>query len=132
MPDDSEELLKGTLDMLILKALDLQPMHGWGIGERIAQLSRDVFHVQTGTLYPALQRLLRRGWIAAEWSTTDAGRRARHYRLTTAGRKHLETERASWEPPGPPSTCRCSIPRSTGSVPLAHRKKTRAGARRCV
>lgn len=97
MADDSEVLLKGTLDMLILKALDLQPMHGWGIGERIAQLSRDVFHVQTGTLYPALQRLLRRGWIAAEWSTTDAGRRARYYRLTTAGRKHLETERASWE-----------------------------------
>ena len=97
MPDDSEVLLKGTLDMLILKALDLQPMHGWGIGERIAQLSRDVCHVQTGTLYPALQRLLRRGWIAAEWSTTDAGRRARHYRLTTAGRKHLETERTSWE-----------------------------------
>jgi len=64
-------------------------------GERVTR--RDVFHVQTGTLYPALQRLLRRGWIAAEWSTTDAGRRARYYRLTTAGRKHLETERASWE-----------------------------------
>lgn len=97
MTDDAQDLLKGTLDMLILKALDLAPMHGWGIGERIAQLSRDVFHVQTGTLYPALQRLLRRGWIAAEWNTTDSGRRVRYYHLTAAGRKQLEAERASWE-----------------------------------
>lgn len=97
MTDDAEDLLKGTLDMLVLKALELAPMHGWGIGERIAQLSRDVFHVQTGTLYPALHRLLRRGWIAAAWQTTDNGRRARYYRLTPSGRKHLDAQRASWE-----------------------------------
>jgi transcriptional regulator len=97
MTDDAEDLLKGTLDMLVLKALELAPMHGWGIGERIAQLSRDVFRVQTGTLYPALHRLLRRGWIAAAWQTTDNGRRARYYRLTPSGRKHLDAQRASWE-----------------------------------
>jgi transcriptional regulator len=97
MADDTEDLLKGTLDMLILKALVLSPMHGWGIGERIAQLSQDVFQVQTGTLYPALQRLLRRGWLTAEWQTTDNARQARYYRLTPAGRKQLEAERASWE-----------------------------------
>jgi len=97
MTNDAEDLLKGTLDMLVLKALELAPMHGWGIGERIAQLSRDVFHVQTGTLYPALHRLLRRGWITAAWQTTDNGRRARYYRLTPAGRKHLDAQRASWE-----------------------------------
>jgi PadR family transcriptional regulator, regulatory protein PadR len=97
MADDSQELLKGTLDMLILKSVELAPMHGWGIGERIAQLSRDVFHVQTGTLYPALQRLLRQGLVAAEWRTSDNARRARYYRLTAAGRRELEAERASWE-----------------------------------
>jgi PadR family transcriptional regulator PadR len=97
MTDAAQDLLKGTLDMLVLKALELAPMHGWGIGERIAQLSRDVFHVQTGTLYPALHRLLRRGWIAAAWQTTDNGRRARYYRLTPSGRKHLDAQRASWE-----------------------------------
>ena len=97
MTDDAEDLLKGTLDMLVLKALELAPMHGWGIGERIAQLSRDVFHVQTGTLYPALHRLLRRGWISAAWQTTDNGRRARYYRLTPSGRKHLGAQRVSWE-----------------------------------
>jgi PadR family transcriptional regulator len=97
MADDAQDLLKGTLDMLILKALDLAPMHGWGIGERIAQLSRDVFRVQTGTLYPALQRLLRQGLIAAEWQTSENGRRARYYRLTAAGRRRLESEQASWK-----------------------------------
>ena len=93
---DTQDVLKGTLDMLILKALELAPMHGWGIGERIAQLSRDVFRLQTGTLYPALHRLLRKGWIGAEWRTTENGRRARYYRLTASGRKRLEAERASW------------------------------------
>ena len=97
MTDDAEDLLKGTLDMLVLKALELAPMHGWGVGERIAQLSRDVFQVQTGTLYPALHRLLRQGWITAAWQTTDNGRRARYYRLTLSGRKHLDAQRASWE-----------------------------------
>ena len=98
MPDDpQQDVLKGTLDMLILKALDLAPMHGWGIGERIAQLSRDVFQLQTGTLYPALQRLLRQGWIQAEWRITENGRRARYYWLTSAGRRQLDAERVSWE-----------------------------------
>jgi len=97
MADETEDVLKGTLDMLILKALDLAPMHGWGIGERIAQLSQNVFQLQTGTLYPALQRLLRRGWLTAEWRTTENGRRARYYWLTASGRRQLEAERVSWE-----------------------------------
>jgi PadR family transcriptional regulator, regulatory protein PadR len=97
MSNDAEDLLKGTLDMLILKSLALAPMHGWGIGERIAQLSRGVFTVQTGTLYPALQKLLRQGLITAEWRTSDNARRARYYELTPSGRKRLEAERASWE-----------------------------------
>ena len=98
MPDDAQQdVLKGTLDMLILKALDLAPMHGWGIGERIAQLSRDVFQLQTGTLYPALHRLMRQGWIQSEWRTTENGRRARYYWLTASGRRQLEAERVSWD-----------------------------------
>ena len=98
MPNDpQQDVLKGTLDMLILKALDLAPMHGWGIGERIAQLSRDVFQLQTGTLYPALHRLMRQGWIQSEWRTTENGRRARYYWLTAAGRRQLDAERESWE-----------------------------------
>ena len=96
MESDTQDLLKGTLDMLILKALELAPMHGWGVGERIAQLSRGVFQVQTGTLYPALHRLLRQGWIVAEWRISDNSRRARYYKLTASGRKQLDTERASW------------------------------------
>jgi transcriptional regulator len=87
---------RGTLDMLILKALDLEPMHGWGIGARLEALSRGVFALQTGTLYPALHRLLRRGWVAADWRVTGHGRRARYYRLTPAGRRHLEQERQAW------------------------------------
>jgi transcriptional regulator len=97
MSDDPEDVLKGTLDMLVLKALDLAPMHGWGIGERIGQLSQGVFQLQTGTLYPALQRLLRRGWLTAEWRTTANGRRAQYYTLTSSGRRQLGAERASWE-----------------------------------
>ena len=97
MTDDTEDVLKGTLDMLILKALDLAPMHGWGIGERIAQLSQHVFQLQTGTLYPALQRLLRQGWLTAEWRTTENGRKARYYKLTASGRQQLQAERSSWE-----------------------------------
>jgi PadR family transcriptional regulator, regulatory protein PadR len=97
MTDESQELLKGTLDMLILQALDRGPMHGWGVAERIEASSRDVFRLQTGTLYPSLHRLLRQGRIAAEWQTTENNRRARYYRLTPAGRKHLESARASWE-----------------------------------
>jgi transcriptional regulator len=92
-----QELLKGTLDMLILQALEKGSMHGWGIGERIEGSSREVFRLQTGTLYPTLHRLLRKGWIAAAWRTTENNRRARYYRLTSDGRKQLEAARASWE-----------------------------------
>jgi transcriptional regulator len=97
MADDSQELLKGTLEMLILQALEREPMHGWGIADRIERSSGEVFRLQTGTLYPTLHRLLLRGWIAAAWRTTENNRQARYYRLTAAGRKRLEAARASWE-----------------------------------
>ena len=90
------DLLPGTLELLVLKALSLEPMHGWGIGQRIDQLSRDVFNVQQGSLYPALQRMLRKGWIRSEWRTTENGRRARYYALTAKGRRQLEAEAAAW------------------------------------
>lgn len=93
----STELVQGTLEMLVLKALSLEPMHGWGIGNRIAQLSRDVFVVPQGSLYPALQRMLRKGWIHSEWRTTENNRRARYYALTRAGRRQLAEETASWD-----------------------------------
>lgn len=89
--------MKGTLDMLILKALELEPMHGWGVADRIEVLSRGVFRLQTGTLYPALHRLLRQGLVAAEWQTTGNARRARYYRLTASGRKKLSTDRNAWD-----------------------------------
>jgi transcriptional regulator len=95
--DDTQELLKGTLEMLILQALEREPMHGWGIADRIERSSREVFRLQTGTLYPSLHRLLRKGWITAGWRTTENNRRARYYRLTAAGRKRLDQTRASWE-----------------------------------
>jgi transcriptional regulator len=91
------DLLPGTLELLVLKALSLEPMHGWGIGQRIDQLSRDVFKVQQGSLYPALQRMLRKGWIRSEWRTTDNGRRARYYGLTAKGQRQLETETDVWQ-----------------------------------
>lgn len=94
---DSTELLQGTLEMLVLKALSLEPMHGWGIGHRIAQLSRGVFAVPQGSLYPALQRMLRKGWIRSEWRTTEHNRRARYYHLTRAGTRQLAEEAASWD-----------------------------------
>jgi len=90
------DLLPGTLEVLVLKALSLEPMHGWGIGQRLDQLSRDVFKVQQGSLYPALQRMLRKGWIRSEWRVTENRRRARYYLLTPRGRRRLETETASW------------------------------------
>jgi PadR family transcriptional regulator PadR len=96
MPPDSADLLQGTLEMLVLKALSLQPMHGWGIGHRIDQLSRDAFQVQQGSLYPALQRMLRKGWIRSEWRVTENSRRARYYHLTRAGHRQLEAELAAW------------------------------------
>ena len=85
MAHDQSELLQGTLELLVLKTLSLEPMHGWGISQRIQQMSRDVFQVNQGCLYPALQRLKTRGWIDAEWRTTENNRRARYYRLTPAG-----------------------------------------------
>ena len=93
---DSAELLQGTLEMLVLKALSLEPMHGWGIGQRIDQMSRNVFHVPQGSLYPALQRMLRKGWIRSEWRKTENNRRARYYILTRAGERMLEEEAESW------------------------------------
>jgi PadR family transcriptional regulator, regulatory protein PadR len=94
--DNARDVVKGTLDMLILKAVERAPIHGWGVAERIDTLSQGVFRLQTGTLYPALHRLLRKGWIAAEWRTTENTRRARYYTLTAAGRRRLQAERDSW------------------------------------
>ena len=91
------DVLQGTLDMLILKALSLQPLHGWAVSQRIRQLSRDVLQVNQGSLYPALHRLERRGLIGAEWGTSDNNRRAKYYRLTTTGRRRLAEEAAEWE-----------------------------------
>jgi PadR family transcriptional regulator PadR len=91
------DLVQGTLDLLILKSLALEPMHGWAIGARIRQLSNDVLLVQQGSLYPALQRLEHQGWISAKWGVSDQKRRAKYYALTRAGRKQLEKEAALWE-----------------------------------
>ena len=91
------DLVQGTLDLLILKSLALEPMHGWAIGARIRQLSNDVLLVQQGSLYPALQRLEHQGWISAKWGVSDQKRPAKYYALTRAGRKQLEKEAASWE-----------------------------------
>ena len=91
------ELLQGTLDLLILRALRTEPMHGWAISERIQQISRDVLQVNQGSLYPALHRLEHRGWIAAETGISELGRRARFYRLTAAGRKRLDQEAENWQ-----------------------------------
>ncbi|HET7621142.1 MAG TPA: PadR family transcriptional regulator [Gemmatimonadaceae bacterium] len=90
------DLLQGTLELLVLKTLALEPMHGWGISQRIQQFSRDVFLVTQGSLYPALVRMKRRGWIRSEWRVTENSRRARYYELTAAGRRQLEIERESW------------------------------------
>ncbi len=91
------ELLQGTLDMLVLKALQLEPMHGWGITERIAQWSGDVLQVNQGSLYPALYRLQRQGWVGSEWRVTENNRRARYYTLTAAGRRQLAAEHRAWQ-----------------------------------
>ncbi len=96
-PKAREDLLQGTLDMLVLKALQLEPMHGWGITERIAQWSKQVLQVNQGSLYPALYRLERKGWITSSWKTTENSRRARYYALTVAGKKQLAAERESWK-----------------------------------
>ena len=91
------ELPQGTLDLLILKALALESLHGWAISERLQQVSRDALQVQQGSLYPALHRLERRGWIKAKWGTSDNNRRARYYALTRAGKKQLDAELATWD-----------------------------------
>ena len=91
------DLVQGTLDLLILKSLTLEPQHGWAIAARIRQLSNDVLLVQQGSLYPALQRLEHQGWIAGKWGVSEQKRRAKFYSLTRAGRKQLEKEAASWE-----------------------------------
>lgn len=91
------DLLQGTLDMLVLKALELEPMHGWGITERIEQWSQQVLQIHQGSLYPALYRLQRQGWISSSWKVTENNRRARYYELTEAGRRQLAAERESWE-----------------------------------
>ena len=87
---------QGTLDLLILKALELEARHGWAIAERIGQISRDVLKIQQGSLYPALHRLERRGWIKARWGVSDNNRRAKYYELTRAGRRQLQADTASW------------------------------------
>lgn len=97
MAEDRPDLLQGTLELLVLRILALEPMHGWGISQRIQQMSRDTFHVNQGSLYPALQRMKRKGWVTSEWRVTENNRRARYYRLTTAGGKQLVAERAAWE-----------------------------------
>lgn len=90
------DLVQGTLDLLILKILALEPLHGWAIGQRLRQVSRDALQVSDGSLYPALHKLEHAGWIAAEWKTSELGRRAKFYRLTAPGRKQLERESSEW------------------------------------
>ncbi len=96
MDQPNTDVIQGTLDMLILKTLSLQPMHGFGIARRIEQISRGAFRVNPGSLLTALQRLERAGWLDAEWRQTENSRRARIYTLTRAGRKHLDAETADW------------------------------------
>jgi PadR family transcriptional regulator, regulatory protein PadR len=91
------DLLPGTLDMLILRTLQHDALHGWAISDRIQQISQDVLQVNQGSLYPALHRLEHRGWIEAEWAVSELGRRAKYYRLTAAGRRQLAVEASEWE-----------------------------------
>ena len=97
MADQNTDVIPGTLDMLILKTLSLEPMHGFGIGRRVEQISRGVFKVNPGSLLTALQRLERSGWLDAEWRQSENSRRAKYYSLTRAGRKQLEVETEDWE-----------------------------------
>jgi PadR family transcriptional regulator, regulatory protein PadR len=91
------DLVQGTLDLLILKTVALEPKHGWAIAKRIGQLSNDVLQVQQGSLYPALHRLEQQGWIRAKWAESETGREAKFYSLTAAGRKQLDAETANWK-----------------------------------
>lgn len=95
--DEKTDLLQGTLDMLILKALQLEPMHGFGISVRIRQMSAEVLQVEQGSLYPALVRLETQGWITSAWGVSDHNRKAKYYTLTAAGRRRLEAETATWQ-----------------------------------
>ncbi|NUR53272.1 MAG: PadR family transcriptional regulator [Acidobacteria bacterium] len=90
------DLVQGTLDLLILKILALEPLHAWAIGQRLKQVSKEVLQVSDGSLYPALHKLEHEGWITAEWKQSDNNRRAKYYRLTAPGRRHLEREAANW------------------------------------
>jgi len=95
-PPQRIDLPQGTLDLLILQTLVLEPQHGWAISERVQQVSSDVLRIQQGSLYPALHRLERRGWIKARWGTTENNRRAKYYELTASGRRQLEIEKNAW------------------------------------
>ncbi len=97
MPKPDSDMIRGTLDMLILKVLSLEPMHGWGISERIQQVSDGALQVNQGSLYGSLHRLTRQGWIASEWGRTENNRRARYYRLTPAGERQLGVETTHWD-----------------------------------
>lgn len=97
MTKEKSDLLQGTLDMLILKALQRDAMHGFGLSQRLREMSQDVFQVEMGSLYPALCRLEARGWIQGEWSISDANRKAKFYSLTAAGRKQLQVETTEWD-----------------------------------
>jgi PadR family transcriptional regulator PadR len=97
MGDDKSDLLQGTLDLLILRTLATGPRHGWGISQRIQQISKDVLRVNQGSLYPALYRLEERGWIASSWDASENNRKAKFYRLTRTGQAQLERETANWE-----------------------------------
>jgi transcriptional regulator len=96
MTTDRPDVLQGTLEMLVLRALALEPMHGWGLAQRIETMSGQVFAIQQGTLYPALQRMKRKGWVRSQWRQTENNRRARYYAITTPGQRHLEKARAEW------------------------------------
>jgi transcriptional regulator len=97
MGSEHADVLQGTLEMLVLRALALEPMHGWGLAQRIDVMSRGVFAIQQGTLYPALQRMKRRGWVKASWRITEINRRARYYAITAAGERQLAEARSEWE-----------------------------------
>jgi transcriptional regulator len=96
MPKPKSDLLQGTLDLLILKTLELEPMHGWGITHRIQQLSDSVLQVNQGSLYPALHRLEEQGWVSTSWKTSENNRQAKYYALTAKGRRQLAEEKANW------------------------------------
>ncbi len=96
MPAQHIDLPQGTLDLLVLRTLALEPQHGWGISERLQQMSSDALRIQQGSLYPALHRLERRGWIKARWGVSENNRRAKYYELTAKGRKQLDLEKDAW------------------------------------